>query len=122
MQAGEANLTANIKYVFDERLRNAVAHSTYILTDDEFRIREPGPGSSVPLKDVDRKVNYSFRFLSGLLTAASNMKYVCVARRNITNGKITKCSSCSRITMACTVFMCISRMAINPLSCAQKTA
>ena len=76
MQAGEADLTANIKYVFDERLRNAVAHSTYILTDDEFRIREPGPGSSVPLKDVDRKVNYSFRFLSGVLTAASNMKYV----------------------------------------------
>ena len=72
MQAGEADLTANIKYVFDERLRNADAHSTYILTDDEFRIREPGPGSSVPLKDVDRKVNYSFRFLSGLLTAASN--------------------------------------------------
>jgi len=75
MQAREADLAAKINYVFDETLRNAVAHSDYILTADELRIREPGPGSSIPLKDVDRKVNYAFRFLSGLLAAANNMKY-----------------------------------------------
>jgi hypothetical protein len=75
-QAGEADLAAKIYYVFDETLRNAVAHSDYILTADELRIREPGPGNSVPLKDVDQKVNYTFRFLSGLLKAANNMKYV----------------------------------------------
>lgn len=74
-QAGEADLAAKINCVFDETLRNAVAHSDYILTADELRIREPGPGSSVPLKDVDQKVNYTFRFVSGLLAAASNMKY-----------------------------------------------
>ena len=92
MRAGEADLTANIKYVFDEKLRNAVMRILpSLLTDDEFRIRERGPGSSVPLKDVDRKVNYSFRFLLGLLTAASNVKYVLRRTRNITNGKITKC-------------------------------
>ena len=76
IRAGEADLAAKIDYVFDETLRNAVAHSDYILTADELRIREPGPGGSVPLKDVDRKVNYSFRFVSGLLAAVSNMKYV----------------------------------------------
>lgn len=74
-RADESELAEKIGYVFDERLRNAVAHSDYILTANELRVREPGPGKSVSLKDVDRKVNYTFRFLSGLLSAVNNMKY-----------------------------------------------
>jgi hypothetical protein len=75
-QVGEMDLAAKIDYVFDDSLRNAIAHSDYVLTADELRIREPGPGRSVPLKEVDRKVNYAFSFFSGLLAAANNMKYV----------------------------------------------
>jgi hypothetical protein len=73
-QAGETDLASKIRYVFDDVLRNAISHSDYILTDDQFRIREAGPGTSIALSGIDRKVNYTFRFLSGLLAAANNMK------------------------------------------------
>jgi hypothetical protein len=49
-------------------------HSDYVLTEDQLR-RESGPASAIPLTEVDRKLNYTFRFLSGLLKAANNMKY-----------------------------------------------
>jgi len=72
----EFELVSKLKYVFDDRLRNAVVHSDYILTADQLRTRESGPASARSLRDVDRKINYTFKFLSGLLKAANNMKFV----------------------------------------------
>ena len=73
-KAGEMDLVSELKYVFDDKLRNAIVHSDYVLTDDQLR-RESGPASAIPLTEVDRKLNHAFRFLSGLLKAANNMKY-----------------------------------------------
>jgi hypothetical protein len=73
-KAGEINLVSKLNYVFDDNLRNALVHSDYVLTADQLR-RESGPAMAIPLTEVDQKVNYTFSFLSGLLKAASNMKY-----------------------------------------------
>jgi hypothetical protein len=73
-KAGEMDLVSELNYVFDDKLRNAIAHSDYVLTDDQLR-RESGPASAIPLTEVDRKLNHTFRFLSGLLKAVNNMKY-----------------------------------------------
>ena len=73
--AGELELVSKLEYVFDDRLRNAVVHSDYVLTADQLRTFESGPASALSLKDVDRKINYTFRFLSGLLKAANNTKF-----------------------------------------------
>jgi len=74
-KAGEKDLVSKLNYVFDDKLRNTIAHSDYVLTADQLR-RESGPASAISLTEVDRKLNYTFRFLSGLLKAANNMKYV----------------------------------------------
>src|SRR4029453_4981264 len=68
------DLVSKLNYVFDDKLRNAIAHSDYVLTADQLR-RESGPASAIPLTEVDRKLNYTFRFLSDVLKAANNMKY-----------------------------------------------
>lgn len=73
-KAGEMDLVSKLNYVFDDKLRNAIAHSDYVLTVDQLR-RESGAASAIPLTEVDRKLNYTFRFLSGLLKAANNMRY-----------------------------------------------
>jgi hypothetical protein len=73
-KAGEIDLVSKLNYVFDDKLRNALVHSDYVLTADQLR-RESGPAMAMPLTDVDQKLNYTFRFLSGLLKAANNMKY-----------------------------------------------
>jgi hypothetical protein len=73
-KAGEMDLVSKLNYVFDDKLRNAIAHSDYVLTAKQLR-RESGPASAIPLTEVDRKLNYTFRFLSGLLKAANNMRY-----------------------------------------------
>ena len=65
---GETDLVGHLKYVFDEKIRNAIAHSDYTLTASEFRIRENGRANAIPLQELDRKVNFSFEFTSGLLT------------------------------------------------------
>ncbi len=72
---GESDLIKHLKYVFDENIRNAIAHSDYTLTVNEFRIRENGRASAIPLRELDRKVNFSFEFVSGLLKAHKSMKY-----------------------------------------------
>ena len=72
---GETDLVGHLKYVFDEKIRNAIAHSDYTLTASEFRIRENGRANAIPLQELDRKVNFSFEFTSGLLKAYKNMKY-----------------------------------------------
>jgi hypothetical protein len=73
--AGESDLVSRIEYVFDDRLRNAVAHSDYVLTEKELRSFESRRFVVMPLDEVDRKINYTFRFVSGLLKGADNMKY-----------------------------------------------
>jgi hypothetical protein len=73
---GETDLVAKLDYVYDEKLRNCIAHSDYVLFKDHLRTQGSGAASSIPLKDVDRKINYTFRFISGLLKAANSMKFV----------------------------------------------
>lgn len=72
---GELDLVEKLEYVFDDKLRNAIAHSDYVLTSDELRITESGPVDVMPLVEVDRKINYAFVFLSGLLKAGANAKF-----------------------------------------------
>src|SRR5882724_6983415 len=72
---GETDLVSKLEYVFDDKLRNAVAHSDYVLTEKELRSFESRPFIVMSLEEVDRKINYTFRFVSGLLKAADNTKY-----------------------------------------------
>lgn len=74
--AGESDLVSKLEYVFDDRLRNAVAHSDYVLSEKELRSYESRPFIVMSLDEVDRKINYTFRFVSGLLRAADNTKYL----------------------------------------------
>jgi hypothetical protein len=74
-KAAEVDLVSKLNYIFDDKLRNAIVHSDYVLTTDQLRTCESGPATALPLTEVDRKVNYTFSFLSALLKAASNMKY-----------------------------------------------
>jgi hypothetical protein len=73
---GKSELVSKLEYVFDDKLRNAVVHSDYILTANQLRTRESGPASAMSLTEVDRKINYTFKFISGLLKAANNTKFV----------------------------------------------
>ena len=72
---GESDLVSKLQYVFDDRLRNAVAHSDYVLTEKELRSFESRPLMVMSLKELDRKINYTSRFISGLLKAAANTRY-----------------------------------------------
>jgi hypothetical protein len=71
----ENDLTDKIKYVFDDEIRNAIAHSDYTLTASEFRIRGTGFGKVIPLAELDQRIAFTFVFLSGLLKAFNNLKY-----------------------------------------------
>lgn len=74
---GENKLIEHLKFVFDEALRNAIAHSDYVLTEKEFRTHGNGsPANSIPISELDRKVNFAFVFLSGLLKACNSMKFI----------------------------------------------
>jgi hypothetical protein len=73
---GETNLISYLDRVFDEKLRNAIAHSDYILTTGEFRTSESGWPRIIPLAELDHRIGFAFNFLSGLLKAANNTKYV----------------------------------------------
>jgi hypothetical protein len=75
-KVGEPDLASKLEYVFDDKLRNAVVHSDYVLTQNQLRTFGSGPASAFSLDDVDRKINFTFRFISGLLKAANNTKYV----------------------------------------------
>ena len=72
---GETELVKHIKFVFDEGIRNAIAHSDYTLTNAEFRTRGGGFARAMPLKDLDNRIGFCFAFTSGLLKAYNNMKY-----------------------------------------------
>ena len=61
---------------YDNKLRNAISHSDYILTEDDFRCRS-GTGAvgafSIPLSELDEKITKAKLFIStffGLETAA----------------------------------------------------
>jgi hypothetical protein len=73
---GEKELVEHITFVFDEGIRNAIAHSDYTLTGAEFR-RTTGGGfaKAMPLKDLDHRIGFCFVFVSGLLKAYNNTKY-----------------------------------------------
>lgn len=73
--SGEKDLTEHIKYVFDDKIRNAIAHSDYTLTDSSFRTRDGGWAKAVPLAEIDQKIGFAFVFFSGLLKAFNNLKY-----------------------------------------------
>lgn len=72
---GEKELVKHIKYVFDEGIRNAIAHSDYTLTETEFRTRGGGFARAMPLKDLENRIGFCFVFVTGLLKAYDNMKY-----------------------------------------------
>src|SRR6516225_6496837 len=72
---GEKELVKQIRFVFDEGIRNAIAHSGYTLTDSEFRATEGGHPRVISLKDLDYRVGFCFEFVSGLLRAYDNAKY-----------------------------------------------
>ena len=73
---GENKLIEHLKYAFDEDLRNAIAHSDYVLSDKEFRTKGSGPANAIPFSELDRRINFSFVFLSGLLKAYNNTRSV----------------------------------------------
>lgn len=70
-EIGESALASSLEYIYDDTLRNAIAHSDYVLTTDEIRMTGP---NVVQLAGLDRKVNYTFRFVEEWLRAAGNMK------------------------------------------------
>lgn len=72
----DKELAQKLEFVFDDTLRNAIAHSDYTLTVDELRTREAGYPHVIKYAELDRKINYTFAFLTGLLKAAANMKYL----------------------------------------------
>jgi hypothetical protein len=72
---GEKELIKHLKFVFDEGLRNAIAHSDYTLTESEFRTMGGSLARVIPLKDLDYRIRFCFVFVSGLLKAYNNMKY-----------------------------------------------
>jgi hypothetical protein len=72
---GEKELVKHVKFVFDEDMRNAIAHSDYTLTSDAFRTTGAGLARVIPLKDLDHRIGFCFVFISGLLKAYNNMKY-----------------------------------------------
>lgn len=75
-QLGENKLIEHLRYVFDGDLRNAIAHSAYVLTEKEFRTQGSGPATAIQFSELDRHINFSFVFLSGLLKAYNNTKHV----------------------------------------------
>ena len=72
----ESVLVSKLDYAFDDKLRNAIVHSDYVLTSTELRSMESGPADAITLKDLDEKINYTFAFISGLLKAVNNTKFV----------------------------------------------
>jgi hypothetical protein len=72
---GETDLVKHIEFVFNEDIRNAIAHSDYTLTATEFRSRGGGFAKGMPLKELDQRIAFSFVFISGLLNACKNMKF-----------------------------------------------
>jgi hypothetical protein len=72
---GEKELVKHIKLVFDEAIRNAIAHSDYTLTESEFRTTDDGHPRVMSLKDLDYRVGFCFEFVSGLLKAYDNAKF-----------------------------------------------
>lgn len=75
-QLHKDTLVERLDYVFNDSLRNAIAHSDYILLDKELRIFGGGPPRGMELLEVDRLIGFTFSFLSGLLKAQANMRYV----------------------------------------------
>lgn len=69
-------LVEHLDYAFDEKIRNAIAHSDYILLENELRFFGGGPPSGISLEKMDNLLGFTFIFVSGLLTAQANMKYV----------------------------------------------
>lgn len=72
---GETELVKHLDYVFDESVRNAIAHSAYILFEDEFRVFGTWPPRVMKFDALDRLIAFSFAFLSGLLKAHANMRF-----------------------------------------------
>ncbi len=76
--AKELNKTELLSYIdtiFDESLRNSIAHSDYIITDKELRLFNAEEDRIRPIEEVDDLINLTFGFLSGLLVAYANMKF-----------------------------------------------
>jgi hypothetical protein len=73
---GEKELLRQLDFVYEESIRNAVAHSAYTLTETEFRMVGSGPARSMPIEDLDHRIGFCFEFLSGFLKAYNSMKYL----------------------------------------------
>ena len=72
---GEKELVKHIRFIFDQGIRNAIAHSDYTLTEAEFRTAGSGLARAMPLKELDHRIGSCFVFVSGLLKAYNSMKY-----------------------------------------------
>lgn len=72
---GETKLVEHLRYIFDDEIRNAIAHSDYTLTESEFRTREGGLAMAIPFNELDHRIQFCFDFVSGLLKAYNNMKF-----------------------------------------------
>ena len=75
-ELGETELIERIAYVFDEPLRNSIAHSDFVLLPNELRILGGGPQRGIKLTEIDHLIAFTFAFISGLLTAQASMKYL----------------------------------------------
>lgn len=66
-EAGIPEVGAIFDGFYDSKLRNAISHSDYILTDDQFRVRN-GTGSvgaySIPLDNLNETVTKAKQFIS----------------------------------------------------------
>ena len=68
-EAGENRIVDLIDGMFDDRVRNAVAHSDYIVTDEYFRWTESGFASELSVAELDQILANCFEFYTGLLSA-----------------------------------------------------
>jgi hypothetical protein len=60
--AGYDALGATLSRLFNDRVRNAFAHSDYVLTDHYFRFREGGVAQQITLDELDGLIAECFAF------------------------------------------------------------
>ncbi len=75
-EAGDENLPKYFDSFFNEHVRNAFAHSDYILTDTEFRYTESGPPQHINVVELDRLIGTCFDFYEAFIIAHKRWRLI----------------------------------------------